>query len=141
MKIRGIAVFILVFALLLAGVSAVLAQDENPQNPPPLQDPTDLRDVIGWLAGGGAGAYLAIWLEKKQWFQNIKSEYKPITVLACIGGIALIAQIALNFIPDNVWDVIGPYFTTIMSAILVGYPVSQMVHSQSKQELPPERLE
>ena len=94
------------------------------------EDPADLTGVLVWLAGGGAGAFVAIMLEKQKWFQKIASQYKPLVVLASIAVVALIPQLLLDLVPSSWWDVMGPYFTTLMTAILAGYPLSQIFHVQ-----------
>lgn len=128
MKSRGIAVFILVLALLVAGFSVVSAQDNTPQDPPNLEDPTDLRAVVTWLASGGGGAFVALWVEKQKWFQELGADNKKFVVVVFIGGLAIASKLLLDFIPEPVWVVIAPYFTVVMTAVLVGYPVSQLFH-------------
>jgi len=127
--VRSMILLALLFAFFFT-VSPALAQDENPPVPVsvPLGDPTNLRAVLVWLASGGGGVAVALWIEKQKWFNKVDSSYKPIVVMAFIAGVALVPQLMLNFIPENVWEVIGPYFATVVAALLIGYPLSQYTH-------------
>lgn len=93
------------------------------------ENPTDVISWLGWLAGGGAGAFVAVWIEKRPWFQRVKPEHKRLVVLAAVGIVALIPQIVSDVVPAGVWEFIQPYFATVVAAILIGYPASQVVHT------------
>jgi len=118
----------LVVGLLLALVVLSACGPEMQAEVPPLTDPTDFQGVLVWLASGGAGAFIAVWIEKQKWFQAIASHYKPVVVLGCIIVVALIPRVLLDFVPAGVWAAVQPYFATIVTAVLVGYPLSQLFH-------------
>lgn len=126
-KSKAVGVVALALLLLLLPRLA-LAQDFTPPDAPVLANPTDLSAVLIWLAGGGAGMFVAVWIEKQRWFQQIAGQYKPMVVMTGIIIVALIPRLLLDFVPANVWEVIQPYFATVVTAILVGYPLSQVFH-------------
>lgn len=106
--------------------------------PPPLlpktgetlwpEDPTNLFDVLTWLISGGAGAFVAVWIEKQRWFQPIAGQWKPTVVMGCIALTALLPKLLFDFMPVMVWETLAPYFSVVVTAILLGYPVSQVFH-------------
>lgn len=113
----------LVLVLLLSFCEAVGAQSGSlPENP------TDIVGVLLWLAGGGAGAFVAVWIERQGWFQRVPPEYKRAVVMAAIALVALIPQVVMDVMPAAVWEAVGPYFSTVVAAILLGYPASQVLH-------------
>lgn len=97
-------------------------------NIPGLEDPTDLLKVLPWIAAGGAGPFVAVWIEKQKWFQAIESRYKPTVVMVTVASVALAAKLLIDFVPASVWAVIAPYFGIVVVAILIGYPLSQFTH-------------
>ena len=122
---RLLKVLALVLVLLVWCSLPVLAQDEGP---PALEDPTDLMQVLVWLASGGAGAFVAVFIEKQKWFQKFNAFGKQALVLLGVVLVALIPQLLIDLVPMNVWDTVGPYFATVITAVLLGYPVSQLMH-------------
>lgn len=137
-KLLSVCVVLLVLAFVLAACEsnpisplptpAAPGLQTGVAAPPPLTDPTNFQGVLIWLAGGGAGAFIAVWIEKQKWFQNVAGHYKPVVVLGSIVIVALIPRVLLDFVPTGAWAVVQPYFATIVTAILVGYPLSQLFH-------------
>jgi hypothetical protein len=98
---------------------------------PELREPTDLLAVLGWLAAGGAGPALAFFLAKQAWFQRIEnSDVKLGIVLGCIVAVPLLAKLAIDLLPPELWAVMQPYWAVAIGALLIGWPVSQIVYER-----------
>jgi len=78
-----------------------------------------LRDAVSMLAGGlGLGAVVAFMLEKPGWFAKLPSQVKWWIVFGTCVILPVLAQVALQFIPAEVWVVLDPYWKSIAYGFL-----------------------
>lgn len=81
-----------------------------------------LTEVLEWLTGSGGGAFLVIswaisWgLEKTEWWENLSSQARALTIL----GLAAVLGIIATFLKLNplIVAAMEPYFQPIMYSIL-----------------------
>ena len=123
------ALVILVVAALAFGVGSVavaLAQGAEPPVVPP-QVPA-LPDVLAMLASGiGVGAVIAFLFEKIKWFQGMSPNKRWWTVFVLSLGLPVLARVALQFVPPDVWAMIEPYWSAIATGFLI-WAGSQAFH-------------
>jgi hypothetical protein len=99
--------------------------------PPELEDPTDILVVLGWLAAGGAGPAVAFFLATQAWFNKLKNDdLKVAIVMSCIVFIPLVAKVLIDLVPPEVWAVIQPYWSVGVGALLIGWPLSQVIYER-----------
>jgi len=107
-----VVVSVLVVALVCttqAALAAGWAQD--PAQPP---DVPSLVEALTLLAQGlGTGAVLAFLFERFKWFQNQTPTFRWWFIFGMSLGLPLLAQVALQFVPENVWAVLEPYWRAL----------------------------
>jgi hypothetical protein len=97
--------------------------------PPALEDPTDIREVVSWLVAGGAGPALAFFLAKQKWFNDIKEKQVKVgVVISMVVGVPLLAKVLIDFVPPTLWDIVQPYWRVGVGALLIGWPASQVFY-------------
>jgi hypothetical protein len=131
-RFRLVVVLALVLGLAVATVIDVQAQGEEP----PVEDPVeeedllgmDLVDVLGLLA---TGAGLSFLLEWSAGFESLSPGQKRAVVAAITLGVPVLAQVALTFVPAEVWPVINPYWRALAAGFTV-LTASQFTHKADK---------
>lgn len=87
-----------------------------------------LQQTLALLAqGAGTGAVLAFLLEKVPAFQNLSSNVKLYTTLAVSLALPLLATLALQYVPVEVWAQLEPYWQALALGFLT-WAGSQAVH-------------
>lgn len=121
---KRMGLFLLVVAALLLSAGPVLAQDETPPVVQPLQTTLDL------LAQGiGVGFVIAFLAEKVKAFQALQPGQKSAVILGVSVGLPVVARLALQFIPPNVWSVVEPYWQSVAIGFL-GWAGSQLAYQR-----------
>lgn len=87
-----------------------------------------LVEVVSLLAQGvGAGFVLAFLAEKSGWFQKLSSRAKSWWIFGLSVGLPIVAQLLLQFVPANVWDILQPYWYAL-AAGFVSWAGSQVAY-------------
>jgi hypothetical protein len=111
-------------------VMPVLAADGDSQAVAPLPE------LLGQMARGVAtGAVIAFLFERFTFFQKLGADTKWWFVFLSSLILPLLAQLALQFVPAEVWGVVEPYWQAIGYGF-VTWAGSQYVHKQTKSDLP-----
>ena len=85
-------------------------------------------DVLASLANGlGVGAVLAFLFEHFAFFQQMSSQTKWWIVFGCSLGLPVLAQIALQMAPPEVWFTLEPYWHALAAGFLA-WAGSQVAH-------------
>ena len=93
-----------------------------------------LVEVLGMLASGiGVGAVLAFLFEHFGWFQNLSGHGRWWLVFGVSLGLPLLAQVALQLVPAEVWVALQPYWKALASGFLAwaGSQVAHLFHKGS----------
>jgi hypothetical protein len=115
-----------VLVSLLLGFGIAYAAPELPQEAPP--NVPGLVEVITLLAQGlGTGLVLAFLFERFSWFQNMSPNTKWWVVFVCSLVLPVLAQIALDFVPPEVWARLEPYWRALAGGF-VAWAGSQAAH-------------
>lgn len=92
-----------------------------------------LVEALVWLASAagtvGVGTVLAPWLERIEWFQALGSDTKRVVVISISIGVGLLAHVALTYVPVDVFEALGPYWTIIFNSI-VAFLSSQIAYGK-----------
>jgi len=115
-------------AVLVAGV--ILAVNASPALAGPAlgEHTPDMVGVLRMLAQGvGVGAVVAFLFERLKWFQALSGEAKWWTILGISMGLPILAQLALQFTPAEMWAIMEPYWQAIASGFLA-WAGAQGVH-------------
>lgn len=132
-NIRVLALFILLLVVVVPFVGASPPELPTFQSPPPI--PTEvppLPNVIAKLATGfGVGAILSFLFRQFAWFKNLSTKVKWWIVFLTSVLLPLFAQIALQFVPAEVWVALEPYWQSIALGFLT-WIGSQVVHLLTK---------
>ena len=92
-----------------------------------------LTEVLTMLASGiGVGTTIAFLFERILWFQNLNSDVKWWTMFGLSLGLPVLARIALQFIPVDVWAAVEPYWKAVATGFLI-WAGSQVVHWAQKR--------
>ena len=115
-----------VLVSLLLGFGIAYAAPVQPQEAPP--NVPGLVEVITLLAQGlGTGLVLAFLFERFSWFQNMSPNTKWWVVFVCSLVLPVLAQIALDFVPPEVWARLEPYWRALAGGF-VAWAGSQAAH-------------
>jgi len=77
-------------------------------------------DTLALLAqGAGVGAVIAFLFEHVGWFQSLPSNVKWWGILGMSIVFPLLAQIAVQLIPPDVWAMLEPYWQALAAGFLV----------------------
>ena len=118
-------VIVFLFLLMVGPAAAAPAEVEATEAP-------GLVEVLRMLAQGiGVGAVIAFLMEKFGWFQRLGTESKWWTILGISMGLPILAEVALQFVPPDVWAMLEPYWMAIASGFLA-WAGSQGVHLVQK---------
>jgi len=86
---------------------------------PAAADVPGLVEVLTMLAQGlGVGAVLAFLFENVGWFQRLEGKAKWWVIFGFSLGLPLLAQIALEFVPADVWAMLEPYWKALAAGFL-----------------------
>lgn len=78
-----------------------------------------LVEVLSLLAQGvGAGFVLALLAEKSGWFQQLNAQRKGWLIFGLSMGLPLLAQLLLQFVPPNVWEILQPYWYALAAGFI-----------------------
>ena len=87
-----------------------------------------LIEVIKLLASGvGVGAVLAFLFEKFGFFKNLDSSTKWWVVFLTSVALPVLAQVALQFVPAEIWATLQPYWYSLAAGFLA-WAGSQVAH-------------
>ena len=129
-KLFVVVTILVLVAIATIPVSAAPAQQPLSQDAP---IPPGLLDTLSMLAKGiGTGAVIAFLLEKPGWFQGFSSEGKWWLIFVLSLFLPVIAQILIDFVPQDVWQTVEPYWTALASGFLI-WAGSQVSHKVDKQ--------
>ena len=127
--IRFIIISVTLLTAALLGVGVALAQGAEPPASPTVPA---LPDVLAMLASGiGVGAVIAFLFEKVSWFQGLPASAKWWFILCLSVGLPVLATVALQFVPAEVWVKIEPYWKAIATGFLI-WAGSQAFHLYDK---------
>lgn len=91
-----------------------------------------LIDIVVMLAQViGVGAVLKFLFDQFKWFANLPADKKRLVVLGISIGLPILATVALQFIPPDVWNAIEPYWQVIARGFLL-FAGTQVVHKVDK---------
>lgn len=91
-------------------------------------DNPSLVTVLTLLATGiGVGGVVSFLLEQTGAFQRLSPDAKRWTTFALCIAIPALAQIAIQFVPPDVWPVLEPYWQAVAAGFLI-WAGSQMTH-------------
>ena len=110
------------------------AQYDLPGDPPDPGDVPSLRDVFTLIAAGAVGGIIAFLFERFQWFHNLSNNTRFWVIMGMSVGLPLLAQVALQFVPDDVWVILEPYWKSIALGFLA-FIGSQVAHAFDKRAL------
>ena len=87
-----------------------------------------LIEVIKLLASGiGVGAVLAFLFEKFEFFKGMDSSAKWWLVFLTSVTLPVLAQVALQFVPTEIWATLQPYWYSLAAGFLA-WAGSQVAH-------------
>lgn len=96
----------------------------------------DVPSLIEFLRDMAAGAWgpviVAFLLEHIPWFQNLGSETKKWTTLALFVVLPILAQVALQYIPSDVFASLEPFWSALALGF-IGWLGSQVAHHWDKR--------
>lgn len=110
---------------------------ETPADTPPMEDPdvpsltaalTMLATGLGAFSAGGVVSYL---LNKWPWYCRQARELKHSLVVGLAVLLSILARLALEFVPAQVWVVIEPYWQIAAGAVML-YFGSQVTYTWQK---------
>jgi len=135
-------VVVLVAAVLVAAVLALPVMAQGLEQEAPVVP--SLVEVLAMLAQGlGTGAILAFLFENFGWFQRLEGQAKWWFVFGVSIVLPLLAQVALQFVPADVWAMLEPYWKALALGFLswAGSQVAHMWQKRSSIEIEGEVLE
>jgi hypothetical protein len=129
-----LAISLLLAVMLLSAIQVVvvLAAETTPDQP---SDVTiqPLVKTLEFLAQGlGVGGVIAFLLEKPGWFKNLTSNAKWWLVLSLSVGLPLLAQVALQLVPAEVFAVVEPFWQAAAKGFVI-WTFSQGIHLFQKR--------
>jgi len=92
-----------------------------------MQEVPGLIEVVQLLAAGVVGGVIAFLFERFKWFQNLTGEVRFWVIFGFSVGLPLLAQVALQFVPGDVWVVLEPYWRSIALGFM-GFVATQIAH-------------
>jgi len=99
-----------------------------------MADVPGLVEVLKLLAQGvGVGAVIAFLFEQFEFFQNLASKTKWWVIFGMSVGLPLVAEIALQFVPPDMWVLLEPYWRALAAGFLtwVGSQVAHLWHKRN----------
>jgi len=96
------------------------------------QVPTLIEFVRDVAAGAWAPLLISFLLEHVAWFQKLNTEAKKWTVPVIFVVLPVVGQIALQYVPAEVWTALEPFWNSLAMGF-VGYVGSQLAHSFQKR--------
>ena len=90
--------------------------------------PTLIEAISKLAVGGAAGVVVAFLLEYITWFQKLSPDAKKWIVLGLQLGLPVVATVALQYVPVNVWALMEPYWQAIALGF-VAWLGSQVAHN------------
>jgi hypothetical protein len=128
--IRFLVILVTLISVVVLSAGIALAQGADPPLPPVVPA---LTDVLAMLASGvGVGAVIAFLFEKIAWFQGLSPSAKWWTILVLSIGLPVVATVALQFIPPDVWVKVEPYWRAVATGFLI-WAGSQAFHLYSRR--------
>ncbi len=93
-----------------------------------IEEVPGLVEIVTMLASGvGVGAVLAFLFEHFSFFQQLSPDAKWWLVFGASLGLPLVAEVALQFVPAEVWAVLQPYWQAVALGF-VTWAGSQVAH-------------
>ena len=118
----------------LVVVLPAMAQDDLPGDPPDPSEVPSLHNVFVLIAAGTVGGIIAFMFERFKWFQNLSGDARWWVIMGLSVGLPLLAQVALQVVPDNVWVILEPYWKSVALGFLA-FIGSQVAHAFDKRSL------
>jgi len=117
-----------VLSLAMVGVANAQAPDDSPLPTPTVAPgwdvpvpPPPLNATVAKLAGAGGallwGILLSQGLRKWKWFNAQTDEFKTYSVPVAALVLAIMAQVAVQYVPAAFWNATEPYWQTIAGAV------------------------
>lgn len=94
-----------------------------------------LLEVVKLLAlGSGVGVVVSFLFEQIGFFQRLEANVKRWTMFGLTIGLPLAAQIAVQFVPPDVWVLVEPYWQAIALGFLAwtGSQIAHLWHKKMK---------
>lgn len=131
MRPRATTLFVLSLIIILAMVfvpgvwaAPVLQGGDSPTVP------EDLVVVLTNLTKAvGVGVVVSFLLKNPGWFKGMPKKTKWWLVFGLSIGLPIVAQLLLDFIPPQIWEVLNPYWKSL-SMGLVGWAASQVAYEK-----------
>jgi len=83
-----------------------------------------IQDLLVWLMGGlGSSAVVSYLAERWAWFQSLAPEVKKLYKTVGASVVAILAFLANQYVPVEVWNSLSPYWQLILGVIAVNYGV------------------
>jgi hypothetical protein len=96
----------------------------------------DLGDVVSFLMfvarGAAGGVVVSLLAGRSKWFEAQKSEVKFAIVAGISVVLPLLATLALNLVPSDIWYAIQPYWRAAVDGLLFTFGGSQVFHKLTK---------
>lgn len=94
--------------------------------------PSLLEIVTRVATSGAVGGVIAFLFERIEWFQKLKPKAKWGTILGLSLGLPVLAQVAIQHVPPEVWEILDPYWRSLAYGFLVwlGSQVAHMWHKK-----------
>ena len=140
-RLRRFVMFVVVVVMVLLAVALPVMAQGLEQEAPVVPS---LVEVLAMLAQGlGTGAILAFLFENFGWFQRLEGQAKWWFVFGVSIVLPLLAQVALQFAPAEVWAMLEPYWKALALGFLswAGSQVAHMWQKRSSIEIEGEVLE
>jgi len=133
--VQKVVVAVVVAVVVLATcVLPAMAQDDLPGDPPDPSEVPSLRDVFTLVAAGAVGGIVAFLFERFKWFQVLSGDARWWVIMGMSLGLPLLAQVALQFVPESVWALLEPYWHSVALGFLA-FIGSQVAHAFDKRSL------
>jgi hypothetical protein len=94
---------------------------------PPAGEVPTLKGAFAIIAAGAVGGIIAFLFERFKWFQNLQGDARFWVVFGLSVGLPVLAQVALQYVPDEVWSFLEPYWQSIALGFLA-FLGSQAAH-------------
>jgi len=128
-RLRRFVMFVVVVVMVLLAVALPVMAQGLEQEAPVVPS---LVEVLAMLAQGlGTGAILAFLFENFGWFQRLEGQAKWWFVFGVSIVLPLLAQVALQFVPAEVWAMLEPYWKALALGFL-SWAGSQVAHMWQK---------
>lgn len=79
-----------------------------------LSDPASILTILASLAKSvGIGVVLSFLFKNPGWFKDLGDQAKWWIIFGLSLGLPVLAQLLIDLVPPNIWDILNPYWTAI----------------------------